>query len=389
MQKAVWAGTHHSSFKMAAESVQVLAETPLSSKQVRRLTTMLGEDRVAERRKFVEDFRGKTLVERTSPKPGVTPPDVGALMFDNGTHQRRDHFGEKGRKTHWKQETGGLALSMTSEVHAEDPCSEFPEWLFQSEVVAEIANLAQPEKTLENKGDSPEEESLLETQDREGFEWTPKLLSREVIASTDGTEVAHHLEWVAWEHGITAAERQAFVADGASGIWSIHKKHFSQMTPILDLLHALSYAHRAAAGIDQPELYRQWAIAIWQGRVAEVIDELEHHQARIGPPPPEASADDPRQRIHRALTYYTNNQSRMNYPEYRRLGLPITSSLMESTIKELSRRVKGTEKFWQKETVDAILQLRADYLSDSNPLGAFWERWQEKITGSNRYRAKV
>lgn len=269
-------------------------------------------------------------------------------MLDNGTHQRRDHFGEKRRKTHWKQETGGLALSMTSEVHAEDPCPEFPKWLFQSEVVAEIASLAQPEKTLENKDDSLEEESLLETQDRAGFEWTPQVLSREVIASTDGTEVAHHLEWVAWEHGITAAKRQAFVSDGASGIWSIHKKHFSQMIPILDLLHALSYAHRAAAGIDQPELYRRWAMAIWQGCVGEVIEELKQHQARIGPPPPEASADDPRQRIHRALTYYTNNQSRMNYPEYRRLGLPITSSLMESTIKELSRRVKGTEKFWQK-----------------------------------------
>jgi hypothetical protein len=389
MQKAVWAGTHQPSFDMAAESVGVLGEVPLSAKQIRRITTIIGEDRVAERRGFVEDFLNKTLVERTSPKPGVQPPDVGVLMLDNGTHQRRDHFGEKGRKTHWKQETGGLALSMTSEVHEADPCPEFPEWLFQADVVAEIANLAQRGETLENQGDAREDDVLLDTQERLGFEWTPKLVSREVIASTAGTDVGAHLEWVAWEHGITQAKRQAFVSDGAAGIWAIHKKHFSQMTPILDLMHALSYAHRAAAGINEPTLYRRWAQAIWQGRVADVIAELEEHQTRLGPPPTDASADDPRQRIHRAWTYYTNNQSRMNYPEYRRLGLPITSSLMESAIKQLSRRIKGTEKFWLKGTADAILQLRADFLSDSNPLQAFWERWQEKITGANCYRMNI
>mgnify|MGYP003724071419 FL=1 len=79
----------------------------------------------------------------------------------------------------------------------------------------------------------------------------------------------------------------------------------------------------------------------------------------------------------------------MNYPDYRRLGLPITSSLMESAIKQLSRRVKGTEKFWNQPTAEAILQLRADSLSDSQPLREFWIRWQQKITGTNRYRVSV
>ena len=79
----------------------------------------------------------------------------------------------------------------------------------------------------------------------------------------------------------------------------------------------------------------------------------------------------------------------MNYPEYRRLGLPITSSLMESTIKQLSRRVKGTEKFWDKPTANAMLQLRADSLSNSQPLQKFWNRWQQKITGTNRYRTSA
>jgi len=141
--------------------------------------------------------------------------------------------------------------------------------------------------------------------------------------------------------------------------------------------------------LDEEGLYRRWATAIWQGRVREVLAELQTHQERLGLPPQDASADDPRQRIGRAITYYSNHESRMNDPEYRRLGLPITSSLMESAIKQLSRRVKGTEKFWNQPTADAILQLHADSLSGSDPLEAFWTRWQQKITGTNRYRVSV
>jgi hypothetical protein len=393
MEKAVWAGTQHSSFVAAAESMTVLAETPLSAKQVRRITMLIGEDRVAERRAQVGEFTEKPLMERITPKPGVAPPEVGVLMLDNGTHQRRDHFGEPDVKTHWKQETGGLALSMTSKVHEHDPCPEIPDWLFASDAVAEIASLAPRRETPEHQvkavDSTSEDESPLDPEGKEGFEWTPQIVSREVIASTQGTEIARHLEWTAWEHGITAASRQAFVSDGASSIWAIHKQYFGQMTPILDLMHALSYAYRAAAALDEAGLYRRWANGIWQGRVRDVLAELQIHQQRLGLPPQDASADDPRQRVARAITYYTNHQSRMNYPEYRRLGLPITSSLMESAIKQLSRRVKGTEKFWNQPTAEAILQLRADFLSDSRPLQGFWTRWRQNITGSNRYRVRA
>ena len=102
MEKVVWAGTHHASFAAGAESIEVLAEQSLSAKQVRRITTYIGADRVAERREQVVEFTSKTLMERTAAKPGIEPPEVGVLMLDNGTHQRRDHFGAPDKKTHWK-----------------------------------------------------------------------------------------------------------------------------------------------------------------------------------------------------------------------------------------------------------------------------------------------
>lgn len=72
--------------------------------------------------------------------------------------------------------------------------------------------------------------------------------------------------------------------------------------------------------------------------------------------------------MDRALTYFTNNAHRMNYPDYRSNGLPITSSHMESMVKLINRRIKGTEKFRLRAASECVLQLRADFLSNSQPL---------------------
>ena len=58
----------------------------------------------------------------------------------------------------------------------------------------------------------------------------------------------------------------------------------------------------------------------------------------------------------------------MDYPRYRQQGLPWTSSHVESTVKLFNRRVKGSEKFWGEPGAEAILQLRAAFLSEDNRL---------------------
>jgi hypothetical protein len=80
------------------------------------------------------------------------------------------------------------------------------------------------------------------------------------------------------------------------------------------------------------------------------------------------------QTLTETLKYITNNRTRMDYPEYRRLGLPISSAPAESTIKQINRRVKGTEKFWLEGGAEAILQLRAAQLSDDNRWSTAWSR---------------
>jgi hypothetical protein len=58
-------------------------------------------------------------------------------------------------------------------------------------------------------------------------------------------------------------------------------------------------------------------------------------------------------------------------------------------VKQISARVKGTEKFWTKPAAEALLQLRADSLSDTRPLDRFWKLHREHQTGANRYRPRT
>lgn len=62
---------------------------------------------------------------------------------------------------------------------------------------------------------------------------------------------------------------------------------------------------------------------------------------------------------------------------------------MASGVKQVNERVKGTEKFWSDEGGEAILQLRADALSDDEEREAFWTRREAAATGQRRYRSRA
>ena len=99
------------------------------------------------------------------------------------------------------------------------------------------------------------------------------------------------------------------------------------------------------------------------------------------------SEESPRSKVANALRYLVNQQSRMHYDQYRCQGLPITSSHIESTIKQINRRVKGTEKFWSEGGAEALLQLAADYLSETDPMVTFWRERPSLATGQRHYHA--
>lgn len=382
----VWAGSNLGSYEMAEEAMRELGETSISARRIRRTVNQVGNERVSERKAAVERFKALDLPKQQVGSTAVDPPRLGVISMDGGRYQRRDHFGEKGRpakENHWREDKVGCLLSMQSDVREIDPTPELPEWLATSSAVAELAKMA--EKQGVSEVSEPIQSQPTETPDETNYP-SPTLVLREVVASgAEAESFGWQLAARAWQRGFPSAERQAFVADGAHVNWTIQRKHFSHATPILDLMHALSYAFSAALAVSEQDVYRRWAGWIWGGEVDRVIAALRERQLQIGKPPADASSTDPRERVDRALTYYEYHWSRMNYPEYRRLGLPLTSSHIESTIKQINRRVKGTEKFWSRSSSETVLQLRADYLSDSVPLVSFWLRHQARQTGVNSY----
>lgn len=75
------------------------------------------------------------------------------------------------------------------------------------------------------------------------------------------------------------------------------------------------------------------------------------------------------------MTYLRNNAARMDYPRYRRQGLPVTSSWAESLVGEFNVRVKGWDKWYNRGTeagAEAILQVRAAVLSEDERLERYF-----------------
>jgi hypothetical protein len=117
-----------------------------------------------------------------------------------------------------------------------------------------------------------------------------------------------------------------------------------------------------------------WLRACWQGRVAEVIEQLQGWRGRVGRPPPgeELPPTDPRRAAAEALSYFGHNAERMKYPDYRRQGLPTTSSLVESLVGQVNARVKSKQKYRNRGAgAEAILQLRAALLSEDGRLDRY------------------
>jgi hypothetical protein len=431
-----YAGANKVSFREASKDLQMMAGEAVKEKQVERLTKRIGQERLAERDAEVERFVGLPLVQRCEQAPADVEPlgdkQVAVVMADAGMLQLRAAPVESGdlekalssaagilekddlepaeegddddqdkppSGRHWREDKVGLVMTMQSEVSESDPCPEIPETFVDLQRVSRIVRGLKKSAALRAEEESVSGSSTgqtLEEQTDEALEEIeykgPKLEKRRVVASRQSWPVfGVILACAAWMAGYAKAKRKAFVADGARSIWRVWQSRFSSYVPILDFIHALSYVYAAAKAVGQDEgegwrLYVEWIRWVWGGHVALVIERLRQWQEQHGKPEKGESETSLRSVVAKSLRYLTNNQGKMKYAEYRKQGLPLVSSLVESMVKQISRRVKGTEKFWSDEGAEAIIQLRADYLSDGDIMTNFWKRRQAAANGQRHYR---
>jgi hypothetical protein len=207
-------------------------------------------------------------------------------------------------------------------------------------------------------------------------DWRPKRLVRTVVSSMQTSrDFGRQMVKEAKQRRFFEAAAKAFLGDGLPWNWTIWKEHFRDFTAILDFVHPLSYLFLVAKTVyessadDAWSQYLAWMRGCWQGEVGQVIEEVQVWQRKLGEPPPKAPETDPRKIVATTVNYLENNRHRMNYPAYRQAGLPVTTAWMESLVKEINYRVKGTEMFWNDpEGAEAILQVRAAALCDDDRL---------------------
>jgi hypothetical protein len=422
--KLVSAGTRNTSFENASQAVADLMDLEVGAKQIERLTERIGWERCAERDGEVECYLKLPLTERKSKPAGVTAPAVAVVGADGGRLQIIEHSNpaqpvvgdapaadtsageaslppdDKHRGTHWREDKIGLLMTMTSKEEACDPCPQVPTAFVDP---TRIVKLTRELKTKRSAAEeAAKQEAVQDTDHPEAAEealrtagkpvaWQPPEMQEKQLAATrrPWSAFGPMLAAMAWKLGFYQAERQAFLGDGSDNNWTLHRQHFSSFTPILDIIHALSYvfaAAMAARSFAQGWLiYVCWVTWLWQGEVEKIIAALAQRQAELGIPQASDGATHPRQIVATALGYLQNHKDKMRYAEYRRLGLPITSSYVESAVKQFNQRVKGTEKFWTEAGAEALLQMRADHLSDATPMDGFWQRRQDTESGLRNY----
>jgi hypothetical protein len=335
-----------------------------SEKTVERVGLQVGQELVA-------------LRDQDSPLLSAiveTPPELAVVECDGGRIRTRQmNCGPGVHEPAWRETKNACLLRMTHKLHKDDPHPSLPRCFRNPKHVAALAEQA-PLLPAETPSTCPNEPEVSER-------WQPEKLVRTVISSMVNSETfGSQMQREAQRRRFFEAAHRAFLGDGLPWNWSLWKQHFPRFTPILDFIHVLVYVHAAAAVLGQNsehawQCYLEMSELCWQGRVGEVIAALQRWLAGQKLEIDQLPEDDPRLPVATAVRYFTNNRSRMDYHRYRRAGLPITSSQIESTIKELNLRVKGSEMFWNDpHGAEAILQLRAAALCDDNRLSRYLKR---------------
>jgi hypothetical protein len=380
------------SFAEASQDLKELADVAMSPTHVRRLCVRVGKEWAEARDADVQAFRDKRLESISE-----TPPKVAAVMLDGGRLQARAEEAGRGvTGRHWRETKVACCLTLSSTEKAVDPQPDPPTKFLETVTVARLtAEIKSRRSPASHRTSSPEPKTQprrrrVPSRRRKG----PKKLVRTVVASLANSDTfGYHVAAEVQRRRLGEASRKACVCDGQKWNWSLFAMHLLPwgFIGILDFIHLVSYLYETAqVGADKGEtawgLYERWLRWAWAGQVLLLLADLKRVAERLGPPPSDAKDNDPRKMAAETVGYVTNAQDKMNYAAYRRMGLPISSAPVESVIKQLNRRVKGTEKFWLSAGAEPVLQVRAAILSEDGRAERYANRPRPRgrAVGGNR-----
>ena len=207
---------------------------------------------------------------------------------------------------------------------------------------------------------------LKQVQTRSG-EWVTRLGQRRLVAvlgDINALQPRLHLE--ALRQGMMSAPQVVWISDGARGFWRLYQQHLADLAiGILDFYHATQQLWDAAEAYGNTLSTRtpqQWferlRHQLRHGYVHHIVKEFGH---LVKYPSTSASA---KPVLHRVRQYLNAHREHLQYRQFKKLGLPIGSGMVESACKWLiTQRFKGTGMRWSESGFNHLLHLRLAWVN--------------------------
>jgi hypothetical protein len=193
--------------------------------------------------------------------------------------------------------------------------------------------------------------------------------------------VAMHLHRL----GAAQAASITFAADGAPWIWDriptivrLAKLDEVPIHEVLDCCHAAHHISLALAATgDNPQermpMYREHRTLLRNGQWRRVVEEL----TGLADLNAELTAENEKVRTEIEYLRKHGEAGRLQYPTFRKMGLPLGSGAIESSIRRvINLRLKNNGMFWREEHAEEMLQVRAQVIS---------RRWDERVKEMRRH----
>lgn len=164
-------------------------------------------------------------------------------------------------------------------------------------------------------------------------------------------------------------KRTLFLADGATTLWDIWRRHFGQATPCLDWFHLSEYLWSAGGTVHKEgsQALAQWVRArqgeLRAGKVDAAVAAIEKVRERIGRSGPGTKGR--RKRATDALRYIRNHRKMLPYAELLADGLDVGTGVMEGAVKHaVAARLDGSGMQWSPRRAENVLALRLALVND-------------------------
>jgi hypothetical protein len=208
---------------------------------------------------------------------------------------------------------------------------------------------------------------------KETLEW--EVLGHAVhntyVAHWGGPEVVGQKVWAeAHRRHWTQAWDTEVLGDGAAWIWNLADEHFYDSLRGVDWYHATEHLAQAADALqgEAPSPVKQrWLKEhqqmLFEGQALHLAQTLLALAA--------SQTGGAREALLEQVTYFENNQHRMNYLELREDGWLIGSGMVESGAKQFKHRFTGPGMRWSRPGAERLLPIRAAVMSHT-----FNDAWQ-------------